>query len=144
MAPGKRPRDLLAIILAYQQHADIQRDGRCRHRRLLRPSRIYAWLRHNRESGSHHTHSSYFEQPPQKSLDTQELGSLQEAGRDTAQFTHPFWRDCGGNKDPAQSYRQKVSQISSLEHRSLPSQKLVGKNRRGFRSEAAHLARLEK
>ena len=144
MMVGKRPRDLLAIILAYQQHASIRRHGRHSHRRLLRPSRINEWLRHHRESGSRHITSSYFEQPPRKKDSKQELGSLREAGRDTAQFTPPLWRDCGGNKYPAQSHCQNVSQLSSLDNRSLPSPRIRGRNRRGYRSEAAHLARLER
>ena len=142
---GQRPRDLLAIILTHRKHLSMQRWGRHRHCRQWRPSRILAWLQQTRVSGSHHhINSSYLEQPPQESKNAQELGSLHEAGRATAQFTPPIWRDCSGNKNPAQSHHKSASQNSSLENRSIPSLLKKSKNRRGYRSEAAHLSRLER
>ena len=141
---GQRPRDLLAIILTHRKHLSMQRWGRHRHCRQWRPSRILAWLQQTRVSGSHHIDSSYLEQPPQESKNAQELGSLHEAGRATAQFTPPFWRDCSGNKNPAQFHHKSASQNSSLENRSIPSLLKKSKNRRGYRSEAAHLSRLER
>ena len=145
-----KQKDLQTAILSYIRsgsHADGAKQQR--HRRVHRPARIAEWISRLLGAKPFHHISSYSIQPLLGHF--VRLGSLQEAGRETAKLPPPIGRDFCGSRCPAQTHRNNPnldSNSSLLVERarstsSTPTRPKTGKNRRGIRGEAAKLQRRE-
>ena len=122
--PRFTPRHLKPFLLAYLKRKQMERGQK--HSRLLRPSRIAVWLQVSYGRGHHHhisPYSTHSLEEPQHCT-----GSLHEAGREFAQLPLPgLWRDCRGNRCPAQSHPCKIHKTDSSSESSLPIRPKVGK-----------------